>query len=571
MALSSPRSPFSSSTERTNQWVFSQEIPSDILVQVNDVQFPLHKVMLVAKSGYIRKKILDLEGVDLNHIDLSAVPGGAETFEKAAKFCYGINFEISVHNIAGLWCAAEYLEMTNDCCCTGNLAGRTEEFLVHVAFKTLSGAVIVLDSCESLLPFAEDIGLLRRCVDVVAMKACNESNHPTRPTAEWWATELASLSPNSLRKVLIAMKSLGAAPKSISAAITAFADSSFSDLLLRPTSTPISLPDDALAHHRAALESLAAILPPYRDAPLPFTFLASLLRAATSLSASLSSRREIERRISAALDQASASDLLSLSLDATGHRVGDLESVRRIIAGFVEKEAAAAGGGGLLFGGGAVTCSPAMQKVARTLDAFAAEIAADEDLTVSKFAAVAGALPKAARRFDDDIYRAVDLYLKAHPGLDELEREKVCSVMDPLRLSYEARIHASQNKRLPLQIVLHALYHDQLKLRSGNGEATAASAPTTVASDAALARENALLRMELAKMKMYVSDMQKEHASGSKGSSAKKGSSSFFSSVSKTLGKLNPFKMQGSKDTLNLDDGVSEVTTKPRRRRFSIS
>lgn len=86
--------------------------------------------------------------------------------------------------------------------------------------------------------------------------------------------------------------------------------------------------------------------------------------------------------------------------------------MRRIIAGFVEKEAAAAGGGGLLFGGGAVTCSPAMQKVARTLDAFAAEISTDEDLTVSKFAAVAGALPKASRRFDDDVYRAVDLYLK---------------------------------------------------------------------------------------------------------------------------------------------------------------
>lgn len=124
----------------------------------------------MAKSGYIRRKILELNGAELNHIDLSAVPGGAETFEKAAKFCYGINFEISVHNIAGLWCTAEYLQMTNDCCCTGNLAGRAEEFLVHVAFKTLSGSVIVLNSCESLLPFAEDVALFKRCVDVVAMK-----------------------------------------------------------------------------------------------------------------------------------------------------------------------------------------------------------------------------------------------------------------------------------------------------------------------------------------------------------------------------------------------------------------
>ncbi|KAJ0960068.1 hypothetical protein J5N97_000152 [Dioscorea zingiberensis] len=169
MASSSPRSHFSSSVERTSQWVFSQEIPSDILVQVTDAKFPLHKFMLVAKSGHIRRRIMESERADLSHIDLSDVPGGSETFEKAVEFCYGINFEISVHNIAALRCAAEYLEMT-DKCCTGNLVGRTEEFLNQVALKTLTGAVIVLNSCESLLPVAEEIGFVQRCVDAVALK-----------------------------------------------------------------------------------------------------------------------------------------------------------------------------------------------------------------------------------------------------------------------------------------------------------------------------------------------------------------------------------------------------------------
>ncbi|URD81928.1 NPH3 family [Musa troglodytarum] len=53
--------------------------------------------------------------------------------------------------------------------------------------------------------------------------------------------------------------------------------------------------------------------------------------------------------------------------------------------------------------------------------------------------------------------------------------------MDPLKLSYEARLHASQNKRLPLQIVLHALCYDQLKLRSGiDGEAAAGELGVTL-------------------------------------------------------------------------------------------
>lgn len=156
--------------------------------------------------------------------------------------------------------------------------------------------------------------------------------------------------------------------------------------------------------------------------------------------------------------------------------------------------------------------------------------------------------------------------------MDEIEREKVCSVMDPLKLSYEARVHASQNKRLPVQIVLHALYYDQLKLRSGvvddrlatpDAQATRAQ----IQADSTLIKENEMLRSELAKMKICVSDLQRSHGSSSRSSTSKR--PTFFSSVSKTLGKLNPFK-HGAKDTSHLDDGT-EVVEKPRRRRFSIS
>lgn len=173
--------------------------------------------------------------------------------------------------------------------------------------------------------------------------------------------------------------------------------------------------------------------------------------------------------------------------------------------------------------------------------------------------------------------------MQAHPNLDEIEREKVCSVMDALKLSYEARLHASQNKRLPVQIVLHALYYDQLKLRSGEDEndmqMDAASTRNQVQADVSLAKENETLRTELLKMKMYISDMQKSGSGSGSGagvsaattSSGKGGSpkkTTFFSSVSKKLGKLNPFK-NGSKDTSNIEDCVD--VTKPRRRRFSIS
>lgn len=162
--------------------------------------------------------------------------------------------------------------------------------------------------------------------------------------------------------------------------------------------------------------------------------------------------------------------------------------------------------------------------------------------------------------------------MQVHPKLDEIEREKVCSVMDPLKLSYEARVHASQNKRLPVQIVLHALYYDQLRLRSGpDDEETAEVERNRLQTDVSLVRENEELRSELTKMKMYITDMQQKNvpqvpATTSSHSSKK---TTFFSSVSRKLGKLNPFK-NGAKDTTHLEDGSVDLT-KPRRRRFSIS
>lgn len=129
--------------------------------------------MLVAKSNFIRKLIMESEEADLTRINLSEIPGGPEIFEKVAKFCYGVNFEITVHNVAALHCAAEYLEMT-DKYCDNNLAGRTEDFLSQVALSSLSGAVVVLKSCENLLPLAEDLQLVQRCIDVAAVKVKHE-------------------------------------------------------------------------------------------------------------------------------------------------------------------------------------------------------------------------------------------------------------------------------------------------------------------------------------------------------------------------------------------------------------
>ncbi|PQQ14592.1 BTB/POZ domain-containing protein [Prunus yedoensis var. nudiflora] len=124
----------SSALKRTSEWIFSQEIPSDVNIHVGGVSFSLHKFPLISKCGYIRKLISESSDADLSVIELPDVPGGAEAFELAAKFCYGINFEISTENIAMLRCVAEYLVMTEDHA-VGNLVGRTDAYLNEVALR----------------------------------------------------------------------------------------------------------------------------------------------------------------------------------------------------------------------------------------------------------------------------------------------------------------------------------------------------------------------------------------------------------------------------------------------------
>lgn len=555
--------------ERTGQWVFSQDIPTDVVVRVGEANFSLHKFMLLAKSNYIRKLIMETKEEDLARIDLSNIPGGPEIFEKAAKFCYGVNFEITVHNVAALRCAAEYLQMT-DQYCDNNLAGRTDDFLTQVALSSLSGAIVVLKSCEDLLPMAEDLNIVQRCVDLVSFNACNEANFPSHSPTNWWTEELSILSVTFFGKIIMAMKQRGAKSLSLASAIITYTERALRDLVRDHTGNGTKSTDfddpDVRTQQREILESIVSLLPSEKAA-FPINFLSCLLRSAIYLKASTSCKNELEKRISVILEHVTVDDLLVLSFTYDGERLFDLDSVRRIMSGFVEKEKSTA-----IFNGGDFreTCSTAMLRVAKTVDAYLGEIATYSEVSIAKFNGIATIVPKGARKVDDDLYRAIDIYLKSHPNLDEIEREKACSAMDPLKLSPEARLHASQNKRLPVQIVLHALYYDKLKLRSGTEDHKGPDAVTTrhqLQADSSLIKENEDLRSELMKMKMYISDLQKTNH----GTTSAKGGPkrhTFFSSMSKTLGKLNPFR-HGSKDTSNIEDAVD--ITKPRRRRFSIS
>ncbi|KAF3618261.1 hypothetical protein FXO38_33531 [Capsicum annuum] len=84
------------------------DISSDLTIEVGSASFALHKFPLVSRSGRIRKLLLEAKDTKVSRINLIGLPGGSDASELTAKFCYGVNVEITISNVALLRCVARF-------------------------------------------------------------------------------------------------------------------------------------------------------------------------------------------------------------------------------------------------------------------------------------------------------------------------------------------------------------------------------------------------------------------------------------------------------------------------------
>ncbi|KAK4783660.1 hypothetical protein SAY86_008034 [Trapa natans] len=600
--MSSKKEVLSTAMKRTSEWIFSQEIPSDITVQAGGASFALHKFPLISKCGYIRRIVSESSEVDASVVELPHIPGGADAFELAAKFCYGINFEISTENIAMLRCVAEYLEMTEDYA-VGNLHGRTEAYLSEVALKSLSGAISVLHSTETLVPMAEKVKLVSRCIDTIVFMTCKESqssgpaemggslnaiiasHHPKATVVEWWAEDLTVLRINVFQRILIAMMARGFKHYALGPILMLYAQKSLRGLDVFGKGRKRIEPEQE-HEKRVVLETIVSLLPREKNS-MSVSFLSMLLRAAIFLETTVACRLNLEKRMASQLGQAVLDDLLIPSHSFTGDTLFDVDTVQRIMMNYLDQEKE--GQGPVLgFNVDDEYMSPNtagmndMERVGKLMETYLAEIASDRNLAISKFIGLTELVPEQSRITEDGIYRAIDIYLKAHPALSDMDRKKVCSMMDCQKLSREACAHAAQNDRLPVQTVVQVLYYEQQRLRETmNGPESPAlpSKPSHPVSDelSRLKRENEDLKIELVKMKMRLREIERSTLNSNTGSPVAQGPispadkpplprKSFMNSVSKRLGRLYPFvRADGTPGSMK------GRTKPPKDRRHSIS
>lgn len=572
--------------QQCTEWVF-RDVPSDITIEVDGGTFSLHKFPLVSRSGRIRKLVAEHRDSDISKIELLSLPGGAMSMELAAQFCYGVNFEITAANVAELCCVSDYLEMTEEYS-KNNLGSRAEEYLETIVCKNLEMCVEVLQQCENLLPLADELKIAIRCIEAIASKACVEQiassfsrleysssgrlhiSKQTKCEGDWWIEDLSVLRIDMYQRVITAMKCRGVRPESIGASLVNHAQKELiksSTLWNQSTQQKVDLVPGASDHERLVVETIVSLLPLEKLA-VSISFLFGLLRSAVILDCTVSSRLDLERRIGSQLDMATLDDLLIPFFRHAGDTLFDVDTVHRILVNFSQQDDSEEDmDDGSVFESDSPP-SPSQTtlcKVSKLVDNYLAEIAPDANLKLNKFIAVAETLPAHARTFHDGLYRAIDVYLKAHQGLLDPDGKRLCKLIDFQKLSQEAGAHAAQNERLPLQSIVQVLYYEQLRLRNAlcshpdddpkhmhqswrisSGALSVAMSPRD--NYASLRRENRELKLELARLRMRLNDLEKDHVC-MKRNMERSRSRKLMNSFSKKINKLNIFGPGSSRES----------------------
>ncbi|XP_030466906.1 root phototropism protein 3-like isoform X1 [Syzygium oleosum] len=456
---------------RGKKWIMQTGVASDLVIQLGNLSFHLHKLPMVSRSGYINRLVFErkskAESENSMPINLDNVPGGAKTFELVVRFCYGLKLDFTASNIAPLYCAAHFLEMSVDYH-ESNLIPQTEAFLSFVIFSSWKDIFHVLKSCENLSPWAKELKILNRCSEAIAWKACctdhKAFNFSTCDTTlfdiqgnkltylkvenffdQWWFEDVSLLRIDHFLEVVDACKRKGMRPDLIGVSIAEWTQKWLSRVTLLDNLTAQKL---TYQLQRVVIESLIRVLP-LEENSVSCNFLLNLLKVGLLMEIDSDLVKTLERRIAFMLEKCRMLDLL-VENRIDGDTTYNVRVIIRVVQCYVSVVWK--------------NHPPKLFAVGRLIDGYLAFVAREERLTVKDFRSLAEALPEDARFCDDNLYRAIDMYIKAHPSITEAERMGICKAMDYHKLSKEACEHALKNDWLPLDMMTRFILMEQVNM-----------------------------------------------------------------------------------------------------------
>ncbi|KAJ6991836.1 hypothetical protein NC653_015247 [Populus alba x Populus x berolinensis] len=431
-------------TEEATRSVVS-DIPNDLVIQISNINYLLHQLQfsLLPKCGLLQRLCADSDDSSTVTIQLHDIPGGEAAFELCAKYCYGITINLSAHNFVSAFCAAKFLRMT-EAVEKGNFVLKLEAFF--------NSCILITNS------FQENHLSLQVTWSYTYTRTGFNKQQQLVPK-DWWTEDISDLDIDLFRCIIVAIKSTHMLPPQlIGEALHVYACRWLPDTtkITRPESS-VSQTDEVTDKHRKILEIIVNKIPSDKGS-VSVGFLLRLLSIANYLGASTVTKTELIRRSSLQLEEATVSDLLFPSHSSSNQYYYDIDMVAAVLESFL-----------LLWR----RTSPAptentqfmrsIRKIGKLVDSYLQAVATDINLPVSKVLSVAEALPDIARKDHDDLYRAINIYLKKHPDLSKADKKRLCRNLDCQKLSPEVRTHAVKNERLPLRTVVQVLFFEQEK------------------------------------------------------------------------------------------------------------
>ncbi|KAK9077217.1 hypothetical protein SSX86_005553 [Deinandra increscens subsp. villosa] len=490
--------PDSFKTDGNNVWFVTSELAADVIINVGDSKFYLHKFPLLSKSGRLQKLV---GSTDEEEIDIHEIPGGPTAFEICAKFCYGMTVTLNAHNVVSAYCAADYLEMyeTID---KGNLVYKLSVFMNSSIFRSWKDSIIVLQTTRYMSSSSEEPKLVNLCINSIASKASvdvsnvdwsytynrkklpqekepvNELNGGLRNRIvpkDWWVEDLAELEIGLYKQVLVSIINKGlVCNEVIGEALKAFA------LRRLPGFNRSIVHSDDILKARSVVDIIARLLPLEKGC-VSCDFLLKLLKMAILVDSGEMVKRALVKRVGQQLEEATVQDLLIQAKEDDGETEGmiyNTNMVHEIVKEFIVQDQMGEFGDeeheiretGRTNGGILSEASKLM--VAKLVDGYLAEISKDPNLPLGMFVDLAEMVSDFDRPAHDGLYRAIDMYLKAHPGITKSERKRICKLMDCKKLSVDACAHAVQNERLPMRVVVQVLFFEQARAATSSGSST---------------------------------------------------------------------------------------------------
>ncbi|GFP84872.1 BTB/POZ domain-containing protein at5g48130 [Phtheirospermum japonicum] len=429
-------------------WSQETGFPVCIRVRIADTTFNLHKHPLVRKSGYFREKLKGSNEVDLP----PDFPGGPKTFEMIALFIYGSSTLVDPSNVASLRCAAEFLIMTEEHA-PGNLCERFDIYLNQVVLQSWDDTLVVLHNCLALLPWAEDLLIVSRCIETLAFMACMEILDPERRrdrpvvtletwtdiSEDLWINDLVDLPFEFFERVVGSLRRQGMEEKYVGPIVLFYADK-----WVRKNKGGVSV---------VMMRGVIDLLPSsdgMRAIPVGFYF--SLLSTAVEILGSGSDGvAKLRNRIASVLHLGRAQDFLSPKDDG-------LSVMEAIFSTYY-----------LDFSTSTSTNTTIRNNyvvVAELWDLYLNRIAAEKNnselISCKRFMNLIETVPISSRQMHDHLYRAINTFFQSHPNLLQEEKGLICKYLNCQKLSQEACIEAVQNEMMPLRLIVQALFVQQL-------------------------------------------------------------------------------------------------------------